>query len=139
MKIQPQWVVTPGKQTKQQTSTHLHLTLSCRIAEVYNSELDCASVVSQLILKRGMTLIENRLFSSFEVTTEFSFNSTGLKLLIRKLYVLRSLRMHFRLSVQHTVPRILLSPLHLQFQRYTSSRQQLDKERFPGGCSFSTA
>jgi hypothetical protein len=67
-----------------------------------------------------MTLIENRLFSSFEATTEFSFSSAGLKLRINKLSVLKSLRMHFRLSVQLRVSRILLSLLHLQLQRLTS-------------------
>jgi len=87
---------------------------------------------------RGMTLIEKQLFSSFEATTEFSFSSSGLKLRINKLSVLKSLWMHFRLSVQLRVSRILLSLLHLQLQRFTSSRRQLDKEGFPLGFSFGT-
>ena len=46
------------------SSTHLHFTLSCRIAEVYKNGLDCASQAPQLVLQRGPTLIGNRLFSS---------------------------------------------------------------------------
>jgi len=39
--------------------------------------MDSESEASHLVTKRGMTLIENRLLSSFEVTTEFSFGSAG--------------------------------------------------------------